>query len=74
MILDKERGYKLYPLTVDIESIKDYGIGLTVFLDFLNKLILFFFLMSLCATVVLYSNYNGNGVNTIFNISFSLSG
>lgn len=57
-----DKGKIPYPLGVDIEEFGKYGTGLRIFFDFIKKLAILFFIMSLIAIPALRSNSSGDGM------------
>jgi hypothetical protein len=51
-----------YPMGVDIEEFGKYGTGLRIFFDFIKKLAILFFIMSLVTIPALRSNSSGDGM------------
>lgn len=51
-----------YPLNSNIEDFSKYGIGITLYLNFLKKISIIFTIMSIISIPSLVSNCIGNGV------------
>lgn len=55
-----------YNLLVDPEVLSKYGIGLSLFFDFIKQSIFIFIAMSLISIPILISNYSGDGLSKDF--------
>jgi uncharacterized membrane protein YqjE len=52
-----------YPLDVELDEFKRYGLGLFLYFKFLAWVIVAFFVMSICASVICYFNSVGDGLS-----------
>lgn len=52
----------MFSLDVDIDEFGKYGVGITLFFEFIKLSAVVFWIMSIIAIPVLYSNLTGNGL------------
>jgi|JI7StandDraft_1071085.scaffolds.fasta_scaffold347333_1 hypothetical protein len=67
-----EHYYERFSIFDSLTELKEYEIGVYLYLEFIKRLFLVCFIISVLMTLPLYLNYNGTGLST-YKPSFTLT-
>lgn len=70
--LNGEPYYTQYSITDDLTDLKQYGLGIYLYLQFIKRLLLTCFVISALLVLQLYINYQDDGLST-YKASFTLT-
>lgn len=70
--LNGEPYYTQYSITDDLTDLKQYGLGIYLYLQFIKRLLLTCFVISALLILQLYVNYQDDGLST-YKASFTLT-
>lgn len=70
--LNGEPYYTQYSITDDLTDLKQYGLGIYLYLQFIKRLLLTCFVISALLVLQLYVNYQDDGLST-YKASFTLT-